>query len=212
MKKIVFLLIASLVLVSCGRDNEPIGPDNSGSNIETPVEPENPAVPEKPAEPEVKICYLKINNKSLSNTYQCYIDDMCIAVKPQSSYLFKEISNNEHTLYLYVVLYGEPIPEGPSCLTSVKMVPNVVKELNIPEQADLYIKNSSSDTYSVTINDGLFKFNLRGGITYTIENLDLYAKYKIDVVQQNGYLFYPTKKTYYYTMTGLMQNIFTFNP
>ena len=58
----------------------------------------------------------------------------------------------------------------------------------------------------------MFIFDLRPNQTYTVENLDIYATYKITVVQKDGYLFFPTQRDYNYTMTDLMQNVFSFNP
>lgn len=232
MKKILFLLITSILVISCGiTGEEPNKPNNSENsdiiypnedvpNNEPVVKPEDvpnnePAV--KPEEDE-EICKdgrVRIFNKSLSNTYKCYINDICIAtIEPQKNYLYTAYCSAGHTLHMDVEEKSkkhDPFTFNPSYY-SIELKPNVINVLNIPRLAPLYIKNSSNDTYSVSINDGLFYFQLKPNVTYTVENLDIHATYKISVVQLNGYFFYPTKKTYNYTMTDLMQNVFSFNP
>ena len=218
MKKIVFLLITSILVISCGiTGEEPNKPNNSeNSDIIYPNEdvPNNEPVV-KPEEDE-EICKdgrVRIFNKSLSNTYQCYINDICIAtIEPQKNYLYTAYCSAGHTLYIDIEEKGEKHESfGPSDF-SVKLGTNSISVLNIPNLAPLHIKNSSSDNYSVSINDGLFKFDLRPNQTYTVENLDIHATYKITVVQKDGYLLFPTQRDYNYTMTDLMQNVFSFNP
>jgi hypothetical protein len=210
MKKILVLLITAFLIFGCEK-NEPYKNDYSSNNSNSSVNNQVDNNSELPSTPKIEDGYLRIYNQSLSNTYQCYVNDICIAtVPPQKDYLYTAYNSGGHTLHIKVVLNGESVPDGPAT-KSVTLKKGVINSLKIPELANLYIKNSSSDDYTVTINDGLFEFVLRPNQTYTVENLDLYARYKIYVVQKNGYLFYPTKETYYYTMTDLMQNVISFN-
>lgn len=201
MKKIVLLLIASLVLVSCGRDNEPLGPvHNNGSSSSNSTN-----------DNKQKIGYISFVNVSYANKYKCYVNNKEVAIiSPRKSFILK---CNAGSYKIRVEQYDN-IYNNKMAVYEDDIVVNDGKtfKAEFPLLDKLFLENASNDDYYVTINDGMYELLVNPVLVSTISNLDVFATYKIYVVQKNGYLFFPTKKTYYYTMNNSGNNTFKFNP
>lgn len=169
----------SIVIISCGKDNEPSFPNNNNNNSSTS-----------------KHAYLTVNNNSKLITYKLYINDVYtetlvplssseklkfyegtykISVT-QSNYIYKDVSTTFHGNF--------------------NLEAGVHQKVDIPNLADLKITNTTSDDYYVTIDDGAYEFIINASSYITIKDIDC-TMHKIYVVQKNGYTLWPTKNTYY---------------
>lgn len=207
MKKIVFLLIASLVLVSCGRDNEPIGPiHNNGSSSSNSSSNSGGTNDNKQ-----KIGYINFVNVSYDNKYKCYVNNKeVVIVSPRKSFILKcNAGSYKIRVEQYDNIYNDKMAVYED---NIIVYNNATHKAEFPYLDNLVLINESNDDYYVTINDGMYEVLVDPVWPSVINNLDVYATYKIYVVQKNGYLFFPTKKTYYYTMNNSGNNILEFNP
>ena len=205
MKKIVLLLIASLVLVSCGRDNEPYGPDEdiiypSGGNSSSTV---TPTLTPKYA----KIYY---RNNSSINTYKIYLNGIGeVTLAPKStSKAFQYYSGTSQIVAEQTTnIYNNSAAQFSG---NFNFDAGTTETIDFPLLASLTIKSNSVDDYNVSINDGMWEYVILTGGSVTLNNLDC-TTYKIKVTQRNGYFFYPTVETYYVKLakTG---TTFKFNP
>lgn len=201
MRKIVFLLITSLVLVSCGRDKEPIGPVHNNGSSNSSSTNDN----------KQKIGYINFVNVSYDNKYKCYVNNKEVAiVSPRKSFILKcNAGSYKIRVEQYDNIYNDKMAVYED---NIIVYNNATHKAEFPYLDNLVLINESNDDYYVTINDGKYELLVESVWQSVINNLDVYATYKIYVVQKNGYLFFPTKKTYYYTMNNSGNNILEFNP
>lgn len=219
MKKIVLLLIASLVLVSCGRDKEPIGPNhNNNSNSSSSSSSNNNSGSSfgDTNHDKEKFAYINFVNVSKTNKYKCYVENIAVSVvKPNSNYVSTCAFSNgtTGTFNIKVEQYDNIYNDKMAVYKDNIIVYNgATHKAEFPYLDDLILINESNDDYYVTINDGMYELLVESDAASRVYDLDVFATYKIYVVQKNGYLFFPTKKTYYYTMNNSGYNAFKFNP
>lgn len=207
MKKIVFLLFASFLLVSCGRDNEPIGPVHSSGNNSSSSSSSSSSSTSNTE----KIGYINFVNVSSENKYRCYVNNKEVAIiSPRKSFILK---CNAGSYKIRVEQYDNIYNDKMAVYEDNIMVYNgATHKAEFPYLDNLILINESNDDYYVTINDGMYELLVEPVWASRVYNLDVFATYKIYVVQKNGYLFFPTKKTYYYTMNNSGYNAFKFNP
>ena len=203
MKKIVFLLIASLVLVSCGRDkdSEPFFPDSGNNQPENPYTPPatTPTTPVIPSTPTTKFAKLYFKNNSNINRYRCYVNNIAETTVPakSTSKAFEYYSGT----YQIVIEQVDNVYEDYKTTYSgnYNLTAGQTKTINFPNMATLTLKSNSVDDYNISINDGMFEYVCLTGNSITIKNLDC-ATYKVKFTQRNGYFFYPTVQTVYITL------------
>lgn len=201
------MLLASIVLVSCG-DDEPYGPDNiispdGGSSSSTVTPTPTPT----PTSKYAKIYY---KNKSSINTYKVYLNGVGeVTVAPKStSKAFQYYSGT----YQIVAEQTTNIYNNTAAQFSgnFNFDAGTTETIDFPLLASLTIKSNSVDDYNVSVNDGMWEYVILSGGSVTLNNLDC-TTYKIKVTQRNGYFFYPTVETYFVKLakTG---TTFKFNP
>lgn len=211
MKKIVLLLIASLVLVSCGRDNEPYYPESGNSKPENPYTPPTttPTIPVTP-KPTSKYAKLYLQNTSSINRYKCYVNGIYeVTVEPNST---------SKAIEYYAGTYAIAAEQCDNIYNNDKVKYEKNFNLNagedftvvFPLKADLVLQSNSVDDYNISINDGKWEYVCLTGQKVVLSNIDC-TTYKVKFTQRNGYMFYPTVETVYIKVSSNGKT-YKFNP
>ncbi len=217
MKKILFLFITSMLVIGCSLSGEePLGPNNSGSNNSVVTDKNNSSenskdsgssnssnsstskpVQSKPEIPKYAKLYFK--NNSNINRYKCYVNNIAETTVPtkSTSKAFEYYSGT----YQIVIEQVDNVYENYRVKYSgnYNLTAGQTQTISFPNLATLTLKSNSSDDYNISINDGMLEYVCLTGHSIEIKNLDC-ATYKVKFTQRNGYHFYPTVETVYITL------------
>lgn len=213
MRKIVFLLITSLVLVSCGRDNEPYYPEsgNSGSTY-FPNNNNSNGQSGKPFGDVNPPAMGQIYYKNMSNiiTYKCYLlNKVQTVLAPNSTSQYYKCTDGKYTIKVEQSdnIYNDDVA---TYIDDVVIQSGKTICIDFPLLSTLTLHNVSNVDYYITINDGLAEYVCNGGDAIILKNIDC-TTFKVKFTQKNGYLFFPTKKTVYINVPK-EGKIYKFNP
>lgn len=219
MRKLAFLFVMAVCLVSCGSDNEPTPPtnnDNDTSTNTTPSKPSEPSTPSKPSTPSTPSEPIK-------------------PIEPaETTFTLKNISEY-NTFTFYVVECGEDVELGKGMQYGCNLLPGATKTFTVPDinyfvtcykingvpksgfykgkslneyplscgkitkgktitnqTGAIYFVNKTDDLLKVYINDGEYisPFTIKAGSSYSIK-LDL-GYYNIKVYEQDYLMFQDT--------------------
>ena len=215
MKKILFLLITSMIVMSCGiSGEEPKGPNND-SDIVLPDEYYDNEKDDKPTTvvptPESsKYAKVSFKNNSSINMYAVYVNGILeCSVKPKTtSSVYRYYPNT----YQIVVKQSENIYNENVATYSknYNLDAGDTQTISFPNLGSMILKSNSPDDYNISINDGMWEYVCLAGNTITLSNIDC-TTYKVKLTQRNGYMFYPTVETYYVTVNKTGTTL-KFNP
>lgn len=154
--------------------------------------------------------YFILKNNSKNFVYECYVNgDHITNVSPLTETAPIEYSVGKHKIEILQInnLKDQPTTKYLNTLTISEKNTTIIE---FPLIAELKIKNNSDSKYSVKIDNGLYSYIIPSKASVSIPNID-FSIHKVDLVQQDGYMMWPTEKTEYIDVNNPTFE-YSFNP